>query len=189
MSNDFYEIKSLTKKIGTNRRLLSRKTEFEFVRPYDLIPKYLPAVAEKAQEGRAFCEARPAEGGASEQTLSPENLKCLDWSECRESNPTYMHPMHAYCRYTTLRKFLSYPALTLHHIIFCALAQCEVSAGLHQLPPPPPPNPPPDPPPEKPLPPEEAELGLEERLALADWEKEFRLFIKIIELKTAGLPV
>jgi len=41
-----------------NRRLLSRKTEFEFVRPYDLIPKYLPAVAEKAQEGRTFCEAR-----------------------------------------------------------------------------------------------------------------------------------
>ncbi|MBI5222284.1 MAG: hypothetical protein HY980_02190 [Candidatus Magasanikbacteria bacterium] len=75
-------------KIGTNRRLLSRKTEFEFVRPYDLIPKYLPAVAEKAQEGRAFCEARPApaslcginSGGASEQTLSPENLKCLEWS-------------------------------------------------------------------------------------------------------------
>ena len=53
-----------------NRRLLSRKTEFEFVRPYDLIPKY-----------RAFCEARPAEGGASEQALSPENLKCLDWSQ------------------------------------------------------------------------------------------------------------
>jgi len=77
----------------------------------------------------------------------------------------------------------------LHHIIFCALAQCEVSAGLHQLPPPPPPKPPPDPPPEKPLPPEDAELGLEERLALASWEKEFRLFIKIIELKTAGLPV
>jgi len=54
--------------------LLSRKTEFEFVRPYDLIPKYLPAVAKKAQEGRAFCEARPApaspceinSGGASD---------------------------------------------------------------------------------------------------------------------------
>jgi len=58
LSNDFYEIKSLAEKIGTNRRLLSRKTEFEFVRPYDLIPKYLPAVAEKAQEGRTFCEAR-----------------------------------------------------------------------------------------------------------------------------------
>ena len=76
LSNDFYEIKSLTEKIGTNRRLLSRKTEFEFVRPYDLIPKY-----------RAFCEARPAEGGASEQALFPENLKCLDWSEWWDSNP------------------------------------------------------------------------------------------------------
>jgi len=89
-----------------NRRLLSRKTEFEFVRPYDLIPKYLLAVAEKAQEGRAFCEARPAEGGASEQTLSPENLKCLDWSGCRESNSVYTHPMGMYYRYTTARNII-----------------------------------------------------------------------------------
>jgi len=80
LSNDFYEIKSLAEKIGTNRRLLSRKAEFEFVRPYDLIPKYLPAVAEKAQEGRAFCEARPAEGGASEQQNTYEFSKCLNWS-------------------------------------------------------------------------------------------------------------
>ena len=92
LSNDFYEIKSLTEKIGTNRRLLSRKTEFEFVQPYDLIPKY-----------RAFCEARPAEGGASEQTLSPENLKCLDWSGCGELNSVFAHPKRAYCRYTTPR--------------------------------------------------------------------------------------
>jgi len=61
-----------------NRRLLPRKTEFEFVRPYDLIPKY-----------RAFCEARPAEGGASEQTLSPENLKCLDWSQLLNEARTF----------------------------------------------------------------------------------------------------
>ncbi|PIZ54683.1 hypothetical protein COY24_02855, partial [Candidatus Uhrbacteria bacterium CG_4_10_14_0_2_um_filter_41_21] len=69
-----------------NRRLLSRKTEFEFVRPYDLIPKY-----------RAFCEARPVpaspcginSGGASEQTLSPENLKCLDWSQLLNEARTY----------------------------------------------------------------------------------------------------
>jgi len=61
-----------------NRRLLSRKTEFEFVRPYDLIPKY-----------RAFCEARPAEGGASEQTLSPENLKCLVWSQLLNEARTF----------------------------------------------------------------------------------------------------
>src|SRR3989339_1675257 len=78
LSNDFYEIKSLAEKIGTNRRLLSRKTEFEFVRPYDLIPKY-----------RAFCEARPAEGGASEQTLSLENLKCLDWSHLLNEARTF----------------------------------------------------------------------------------------------------
>jgi len=80
LSNDFYGIKSLTEKIGTNRRLLSRKTEFEFVRPYDLIPKYLPAVAEKAQEGGAFYEARPAEGGVSEQPIASEFSKCLTWS-------------------------------------------------------------------------------------------------------------
>ena len=86
-----------------NRRLLSRKTEFEFVRPYDLIPKYLPAVAEKAQEGRAFCEARPAEGGASEQTLSSENLKCFDWSGCGELNSDHTHPKGTYYRYTTPR--------------------------------------------------------------------------------------
>ena len=72
-----------------NRRLLSRKTEFEFVRPFDLISKYLPAVAEKAQEGRAFCKAKPAEGGASEQALSPENLKCLDWSQLLNEARTF----------------------------------------------------------------------------------------------------
>ena len=81
LSNDFYEIKSLTEKIGTNRRLLSRKTEFEFVRPYDLIPKY-----------RVFCEARPAEGGASEQALPPEFSKCLNWSGWRDSNPQPLGP-------------------------------------------------------------------------------------------------
>jgi hypothetical protein len=54
-----------------NRRLLSRKTEFEFVRPYDLIPKY-----------RAFCEARPAEGEASEQPIASEFEKSLTWSGC-----------------------------------------------------------------------------------------------------------
>ncbi|MBU2416487.1 hypothetical protein KKA89_00650 [Patescibacteria group bacterium] len=80
-----------------NRRLLSRKTEFEFVRPYDLIPKYLPAVAEKAQEGRAFCEARPApaspcginSGGASEQQNTSEFSKCLNWSQLLNEARTY----------------------------------------------------------------------------------------------------
>ena len=75
LSNDFYEIKSLAEKIGTNRRLLSRKTEFEFIRPYDLIPKY-----------RAFCEARPAEGGASEQQNASDFEKSLSWSGRQDSN-------------------------------------------------------------------------------------------------------
>ena len=75
LSKDFMEIKSFTEKIGTNRRLLSRKTEFEFVRPFDLIPKY-----------RAFCEARPAEGGASEQQNNPEFEKSLSWSGMPDSN-------------------------------------------------------------------------------------------------------
>jgi len=72
-----------------NRRLLSRKTEFEFVRPFDLIPKYLPAVAEKAQEGRAFCEAIPAEGGASEQPIASEFEKSLSWSQLLNEARTF----------------------------------------------------------------------------------------------------
>ena len=52
-----------------NRRLLSRKTKFEFVRPFDLIPKY----TEK-------CERSPAEGGASEQQNNPDFEKSLTWS-------------------------------------------------------------------------------------------------------------
>ena len=29
------------------------------------------------------------------------------WSGCRELNPVYMHPMHAYYRYTTARSKLN----------------------------------------------------------------------------------
>jgi len=57
-------------KIGTNRRLRDRKLIFDFVRPFDLIPKY----TEK-------CERSPAAGGASEQTNCPQNSQCLDWSQ------------------------------------------------------------------------------------------------------------
>ena len=83
-----------------NRRLLSQKTEFEFVRPYDLIPKY-----------RAFCEARPApaspcginSGGASEQPNAPQFSECLNWSGRRESNSDHTNPNRAYYRCTTTR--------------------------------------------------------------------------------------
>jgi len=53
-----------------NRRLLDRKLIFDFVRPFDLIPKY----TEKY-------ERSPAAGGASEQTNCPQNSQCLDWSQ------------------------------------------------------------------------------------------------------------
>ena len=94
-SNDFDEIKSFAEKIGTNRRLLDRKLIFDFVRPFDLIPKY----TEKY-------ERSPAAGGASEQTNCPQNSQCLDWSGCPELNRDYMHPMHAYYHYTTARDSL-----------------------------------------------------------------------------------
>jgi len=76
-SNDFDEIKSFAEKIGTNRRLLDRKLIFDFVRPFDFVPKY----TEK-------CERNCATGAASEQTNCPQNLsadrqdsQCLTWSQ------------------------------------------------------------------------------------------------------------
>ena len=61
-----------------NRRLLSRKTEFEFVRPFDLIPKY----TEK-------CERSPAEGGANEQSIASEFEKSLSWSQLLNEARTF----------------------------------------------------------------------------------------------------
>ncbi len=78
LSNDFYEIKSLAEKIGTNRRLLSRKTEFELVQPFDLIPKY----TEKF-------ERSPAEGGASEQPIASDFEKSLNWSDLLNKERTF----------------------------------------------------------------------------------------------------
>ncbi|MFN7088923.1 MAG: hypothetical protein ACK4NX_03890, partial [Candidatus Paceibacteria bacterium] len=74
-SNDFDEIKSFVEKIGTNRHLLDRKIIFDFVRPFDLIPKY-----------KEICEASRAEGEASEQASSPRNDKSCIWSGRRDSN-------------------------------------------------------------------------------------------------------
>ena len=53
----------------------NRKLIFDFVRPFDLIPKY----TEK-------CERSPACGGASEQSNVPQFSKCLNWSGCPDSN-------------------------------------------------------------------------------------------------------
>jgi hypothetical protein len=69
LSNDFDEIKSFVEKIGTNRRLLDKKIFFDFVRPFDLIPKY-----------KEICEASRAEGEASEQLNSSKNDESCIWS-------------------------------------------------------------------------------------------------------------
>jgi hypothetical protein len=55
---------------ASNRRLLDRKLIFDFVRPFDFVPKYT-----------GKCERSPATGGASEQTNSSQNPLCLDWSQ------------------------------------------------------------------------------------------------------------
>ena len=75
LSQDFYEIKIFTEKIGTNRRMLDRKILFDFRPPYDLVPKY-----------KEKCERSPAAGGASEQTNCPQNSQCLDWSGREDLN-------------------------------------------------------------------------------------------------------
>jgi hypothetical protein len=91
-SNDFDEIKSFVGKIGTNRRLLDRKVFFDFVRPFDLIPKYKNLAYGKNlvfrfAQNKEICEASRAEGEASEQTNSPRNDESCIWSGCWELNP------------------------------------------------------------------------------------------------------
>lgn len=73
--------------IGTNRRLLSKQVLVGLRPPFDLIPK---------QKG--FCEARPAEGGASEQPVASEFSKCLNWSGIWESNPGHTAPSREFYR-------------------------------------------------------------------------------------------
>jgi len=65
-SNDFYEIKSLAEKIGTNRRLFQKKALWDLVKPYNLIPKYI-----------AFGGA-----GSAPATLGrkDKSFECIEWS-------------------------------------------------------------------------------------------------------------
>ncbi|GIW63077.1 MAG: hypothetical protein KatS3mg090_0903 [Patescibacteria group bacterium] len=76
LSKDFYEIKIFAEKVGTNRLLLNKKIIFDFVRPFDLIPKY-----------KEICERSRASARRSEQSNSSQNDKCRIWSGRRDSNP------------------------------------------------------------------------------------------------------
>jgi len=64
-----------------NRRLLDRKLIFDFVRPFDLIPKYTEKCEPRTRTSSVRGKLRPAAGGASEQTNCPQNSQCLDWSQ------------------------------------------------------------------------------------------------------------
>ena len=70
-SNQFDEIKSLSEKIGTNRRLLDKKVIFELKKPFDLVLKY----KEIWQESRASARRREI-----------KNEDCLCWSGYPDSN-------------------------------------------------------------------------------------------------------
>ena len=53
-SGDFYEIKSLVEKIGTNRCLLDRKINLDFKKPFDVIPYYKRTYNEKLLSQKDF---------------------------------------------------------------------------------------------------------------------------------------
>ena len=88
-SKNYHELKQSVEKIGTNRFLQNRKVQMDFSEPW------------------GFAASRLAERGDAEwrspEATSSENLQSFNWSGCGESNSDYMHPMHAYYRYTTPR--------------------------------------------------------------------------------------
>jgi len=69
LSNDFMEIKSLTEKIGTNRRMLDRKILFGLRPPFDLIPKY-----------KGFGERSAASAARSEPSFASKDSESFVWS-------------------------------------------------------------------------------------------------------------
>ena len=79
-SNDFNEIKSFVEKIGTNRRLLDKKIFFDFVHPFDLIPKYKEICEASRVPAPEQARCGINSGEASEQLNSPRNDESCIWS-------------------------------------------------------------------------------------------------------------
>ena len=92
LSNDFYEIKSLTEKIGTNRRLLNREVVWEWREEWKIL-------ADFNAEFKNFALMRER----SERILCAQTAQCFTWSGSRELNPVYLLPKQTYYRYTTPR--------------------------------------------------------------------------------------
>ena len=107
-SNEFDEIRSFAEKIGTNRRLLDRKLIFDFVRPFDFVPKY----TEKSESRQGGINSAPAAGGASEPTNCPQNSQCLDWSGRQELDLLPLGPHPSGLPMTYAPRFLFYHKLT-----------------------------------------------------------------------------
>ena len=81
-SEDFYEIKSLIEKIGTNRRLLDRKIILDFKKPFDLIPYY-----KRSYEKEIFSQER-----AKTLSCSPRKSPSLIWSGRTDLNCRPLEP-------------------------------------------------------------------------------------------------
>ena len=81
-SEDFYEIKSLVEKIGTNRRLLDRKALLDFKKPFDLIPYYK----------RSYDENFLAQKDFKNHSLSSKNTPSLIWSGRADLNRRPQRP-------------------------------------------------------------------------------------------------
>ena len=79
-SNEFDEIKSFVEKIGTNRRLLSKKVGWDWSGVWRIV----------AENQNKIPPARER----SERIPSSENSQCLNWSGWRDLNPR-PHAPHA----------------------------------------------------------------------------------------------
>ena len=81
-SEDYYEIKSLVEKIGTNRRLLDRKALFDFKEPFDLILEYKSTYNKKVL----------AEDNLKNSSLFSENPQSMIWSGRADLNRRLQRP-------------------------------------------------------------------------------------------------
>ena len=81
-SEDYYEIKSLVEKIGTNRRLLDRKALLDFKKPFNLIPEF-----KTSYEKEIFAKTH-----SKNFNFPLENPQSMNWSgrtdlNCRPRGP------------------------------------------------------------------------------------------------------
>ena len=82
-SEDFYEIKSLVEKIGTNRRLLNRKIIVDFKKPFNLIPEF-----KTSYEKEIFAKTH-----SKNFNFPLENPQSMNWSHLLNAVRTYFEKL------------------------------------------------------------------------------------------------